>query len=101
MQSSGSCNLHAIVQSSPAVLSLVLARPLIPNIQSSVKGKILAAHNEASEVANAPAEMLDVYWWTGMKNDIALYVSKCLTCSKVKAEHQRPSDLLQQLEIPE
>nr|GEX44367.1 reverse transcriptase domain-containing protein [Tanacetum cinerariifolium] len=25
-----------------------------------------------------------------MKRDIATYVSKCLTCSKVKAEHQRP-----------
>nr|GFC29511.1 putative reverse transcriptase domain-containing protein [Tanacetum cinerariifolium] len=39
------------------------------------------------------------YWWSGMKRDIANYVSKCLTCSKVKAEHQRPSGLLQQPEI--
>ncbi|GJR23838.1 putative reverse transcriptase domain-containing protein [Tanacetum coccineum] len=37
----------------------------------------------------------------GMKRDIATYVSKCLTCSKVKDEHQRPSRLLQQPEIPE
>nr|GFC84385.1 retrotransposon protein, putative, Ty3-gypsy subclass [Tanacetum cinerariifolium] len=36
-----------------------------------------------------------------MKKDIAMYVSKCLTCSKVKAEHQKPSRLLQQPEIPE
>ncbi|GKG07009.1 putative reverse transcriptase domain-containing protein [Tanacetum coccineum] len=36
-----------------------------------------------------------------MKKDIAVYVSKCLTCLKVKAEHQRPSGLLQQPEIPE
>nr|GFC33292.1 putative reverse transcriptase domain-containing protein [Tanacetum cinerariifolium] len=36
-----------------------------------------------------------------MKKDIAMYVSKCLTCSKVKAEHQKPSGLLQQPEIPE
>ncbi|GJX90962.1 putative reverse transcriptase domain-containing protein [Tanacetum coccineum] len=35
-----------------------------------------------------------------MKKDIAEYVSKCLTCLKVKAEHQRPSGLLQQPEIP-
>ncbi|XP_076920537.1 uncharacterized protein LOC143581703 [Bidens hawaiensis] len=34
-----------------------------------------------------------------MKGDIAVYVSKCLTCSKVKAEHQKPSGLLQQPEI--
>nr|GFB80698.1 putative reverse transcriptase domain-containing protein [Tanacetum cinerariifolium] len=28
-----------------------------------------------------------------MKKDIAMYVSKCLTCSKVKAEHQKPSEI--------
>ncbi|GJX17875.1 putative reverse transcriptase domain-containing protein [Tanacetum coccineum] len=40
------------------------------------------------------------YWWHGMKKDIAKYVSKCMTCLKVKAEHQRPFGLLQQPEIP-
>ncbi|GJZ32411.1 putative reverse transcriptase domain-containing protein [Tanacetum coccineum] len=39
------------------------------------------------------------YWWPNMKADIATYVSKCLTCSKVKAEHQKPSGLLVQPEI--
>ncbi|GJS44284.1 putative reverse transcriptase domain-containing protein [Tanacetum coccineum] len=37
----------------------------------------------------------------GMKRDIAEYVSRCLTCSKIKAEHQKPSGFLQQPEIPE
>ncbi|GJX18859.1 putative reverse transcriptase domain-containing protein [Tanacetum coccineum] len=46
-------------------------------------------------------DLRGLYWCPGMKNDIAKYVSKCLTCSKVKAEHQKPSRLLQQPEITE
>ncbi|GJS34934.1 putative reverse transcriptase domain-containing protein [Tanacetum coccineum] len=46
-------------------------------------------------------DLRDRYWWLGMKKDIALYVSKCLTCLKINAEQQRPSGLLQQPEIPE
>ncbi|GJS68398.1 putative reverse transcriptase domain-containing protein [Tanacetum coccineum] len=40
-----------------------------------------------------------LYWWPNIKDDIATYVSKCLTCEKVKAEHQKPYGLLQQHEI--
>ncbi|GJX97596.1 putative reverse transcriptase domain-containing protein [Tanacetum coccineum] len=36
-----------------------------------------------------------LYWWSNMKADIATYVSKCLTCAKVKAKYQKPSGLLQ------
>ncbi|GKA73319.1 putative reverse transcriptase domain-containing protein [Tanacetum coccineum] len=45
-------------------------------------------------------DLRDRYWWSGMKKDISEYVSKCLTCLKVKAKHQRPFGLIQQLEIP-
>ncbi|GJY88434.1 putative nucleotidyltransferase, ribonuclease H [Tanacetum coccineum] len=40
------------------------------------------------------------FWWSGMKRDVATFVSKCLTCQQVKIEHQRASGLLQPLEIP-
>nr|GEU48334.1 putative reverse transcriptase domain-containing protein [Tanacetum cinerariifolium] len=53
-------------------------------IQLSIKDKILAAQNEASEAVNAPVEML-----------------KCFTCLKIMAKHQRPFGLLQQPEILE
>nr|GEV46797.1 reverse transcriptase domain-containing protein [Tanacetum cinerariifolium] len=45
--------------------------------------------------------MKKLYWWPNMKAGIATYVSKCLTCVKVKAEHQRPLGLLVQPKIPE
>nr|GEY12463.1 putative reverse transcriptase domain-containing protein [Tanacetum cinerariifolium] len=45
-------------------------------------------------------DLKKLYWWPNMKADIATYVRKCLTCAKVKAEHQRPSGLLQQPKIP-
>ncbi|GKA76110.1 putative reverse transcriptase domain-containing protein [Tanacetum coccineum] len=45
-------------------------------------------------------DMKKLYWWPNMKADITTYVSKYLTCAKVKAEHQRPSGLLVQPDIP-
>ncbi|GKA16552.1 putative reverse transcriptase domain-containing protein [Tanacetum coccineum] len=46
-------------------------------------------------------DMKKLYWWPNMKANIATYVSKCLTYAKVKAEHQRPSGLLVQPDIPQ
>ena len=46
-------------------------------------------------------DLREGYWWHGMKNDVARYVEECLTCRKVKAEHQKPHGKLQPLDIPE
>ncbi|GJZ94847.1 putative reverse transcriptase domain-containing protein [Tanacetum coccineum] len=46
-------------------------------------------------------DLKQLYWLPNMKANIATYVSKCLTCSKVKVERQKPSGLLVQPEIPE
>nr|GEU49777.1 putative polyprotein [Tanacetum cinerariifolium] len=96
-------------------------------LQLSIKDRILSAHKEAVDVyvplkgdVRTPimdeaykskyslhpgadkmyCDLRDRYWWPRMKKDIDEYVSKCLTCLKAKAGHQRPSGLLQQLEIP-
>ncbi|GKD98131.1 putative reverse transcriptase domain-containing protein [Tanacetum coccineum] len=37
-------------------------------------------------------DLKKLYWWPNMKADIATYVSKFLTCAKVKAEHHKSSD---------
>ncbi|GJR77908.1 putative reverse transcriptase domain-containing protein [Tanacetum coccineum] len=46
-------------------------------------------------------DMKKLYWWPNMKANIATYVSKCLTCARVKAKHKRPSGLFVQPEIPQ
>nr|GFA52884.1 reverse transcriptase domain-containing protein [Tanacetum cinerariifolium] len=45
-------------------------------------------------------DLKKLYWWPNRKAIIAKYVGKILTCSIVKAECQKPSGLLIQLEIP-
>ena len=35
-----------------------------------------------------------------MKRDIIEFVSRCLVCQQVKAEHHRPASLLQRIKIP-
>ncbi|GKB26663.1 putative reverse transcriptase domain-containing protein [Tanacetum coccineum] len=50
---------------------------------------------------DVPENLKHLYWWPNMKANIATYVSKCLTCSKVKAEHQKPSGLQDLTEILE
>lgn len=40
------------------------------------------------------------YWWPCMKRDISWFVERCLTCRKVKVEHQICHDNLQPLEVP-
>ncbi|GKA68747.1 putative reverse transcriptase domain-containing protein [Tanacetum coccineum] len=45
-------------------------------------------------------DLKKLYWWLNMKAEIAIYVGKCLTYAKVKAEFQKPSDLLVQPVIP-
>ncbi|GKA63579.1 putative reverse transcriptase domain-containing protein [Tanacetum coccineum] len=46
-------------------------------------------------------DLKKLYWWPNMKAIIDEYVGKCLPCSRVKAECQKPSILLIQPEIPE
>ncbi|GKE59896.1 putative reverse transcriptase domain-containing protein [Tanacetum coccineum] len=45
-------------------------------------------------------DLKKLYWWPNMKVEIATYVSKCLTCAKVKVEYQKSFSLLVQPVIP-
>ena len=45
-------------------------------------------------------DLREVYWWEGMKKDIAKFVVKCPNFQQVKAEHQKSGGLLQEIQVP-
>jgi hypothetical protein len=45
-------------------------------------------------------DMRSLYWWTGMKREIAEYVSKCDTYQRIKASPLKVAGALQPLPIP-
>ena len=78
----------------------------LPTEEASLKERILdEAHCAKFSVHSGGDKMYQdlklMFWWSRMKKDIVQYVSRCLTCQKVKSEHKRPCGLLQPLEIPE
>jgi hypothetical protein len=80
-------------------------RICVPNIKE-LKAKILhEAYESAYSIHPGGNKMYHdlkaTYWWYGMKRDVAEYVALCDTCQRVKAEHQRPTGLLQPLHVPE
>ncbi|GKE23960.1 putative reverse transcriptase domain-containing protein, partial [Tanacetum coccineum] len=64
------------------------------------KANVVADALSRKERSKPLRDMKKLYWWPNMKSNIATYVSKCLTCAKVKAEHQRPSGLLSAIFVP-
>ncbi|KAL8089701.1 hypothetical protein AgCh_039255 [Apium graveolens] len=81
------------------------SRIWIPPV-TKLKNEILQeAHNSRYSIHPGSTKMYrDLkknYWCPDMKKEIAEWVSKCYTCQRVKAEHQRPNGLLQPLESPE
>nr|XP_009802235.1 PREDICTED: uncharacterized protein LOC104247816 [Nicotiana sylvestris] len=44
-------------------------------------------------------DLQEIYWWNRMKENISDFVARCLNCQQVKAEHQRPGGLAQNIEI--
>ncbi|GJU65632.1 putative reverse transcriptase domain-containing protein [Tanacetum coccineum] len=78
-------------------------RALVMTISLNLPKQILNAQTKARKPENIKNEDVGGQFRTEdhARADIATYVSKCLTCAKVKAEHQRPSGLLVQPEIPQ
>ncbi|CAH9054132.1 unnamed protein product [Cuscuta epithymum] len=86
-------------------LLLFKDRVCIPKNEELQRAILEEAHSSAYAMHPGGTKMYrdlkESYWWSGMKKDIAGFVSRCLTCQQVKAEHQHPAGLLQPLTIPE
>ncbi|KAI3815735.1 hypothetical protein L1987_15415 [Smallanthus sonchifolius] len=99
-----SCGVELLLESRPNGLLYYLNRIWVPDRDDLRIFLMNEAHKTRYSIHPGADKMYQdlrqQYWWPGMKKDISLYVAKCLTCSKVKAEHQRPSGLLEQSEIP-
>nr|GFC36341.1 retrotransposon protein, putative, Ty3-gypsy subclass [Tanacetum cinerariifolium] len=79
-------------------------RLCIPNDASLRETLLTEAHSSPFSVHPGSTKMYhdlkQHFWWSGMKRDVATFVSRCLICQQVKIEHQRASGLLQPLDIP-
>jgi hypothetical protein len=77
----------------------------VPDLKPIKESILREAHDSAYSIHPGSTKMYkDLktrYWWNGMKRDVAEYVALCDTCQGVKAEHQRPAELLQPLKILE
>ena len=86
--------------------ALVIGSRLCVPATKELKRQILEeAHSSAYAMHPGSTKMYrtlkEYYWWSGMKREVAEYVSKCFICQQVKAERQKPSELLHPLRIPE
>ncbi|KAG7594056.1 Zinc finger CCHC-type superfamily [Arabidopsis thaliana x Arabidopsis arenosa] len=84
---------------------VVNGRVCVPN-EEELKEEILKeAHQSKFSIHPGSSKMYRdlkrYYHWVGMKKDVAAWVAKCSTCQLVKAEHQVPSGLVQNLPMPE
>ena len=76
-----------------------LGRIFVPNIKQLREEVLKEFHHSVFAVHPGGNKMYQdlkrQYWWSGIKKDVAQFVSKCLTCQQMKAEHQKPTGKLQ------
>ncbi|GJU39525.1 putative reverse transcriptase domain-containing protein [Tanacetum coccineum] len=120
----GKANVVADALSRKERIKPLRVRALVITIGLNLPKQILSAQSEAKKEENFITEDLHgminklkpradgtlykmyqdlkkLYWWPNMKAEIATYVSKCLTCAKVKIKYQKSSGLLVQPEVPQ
>jgi hypothetical protein len=80
-------------------------RLCVPNIRSIRELILKEAHETAYSIHPGSEKMYQdlnkIFWWYGINSEIAEYVAICDSCRRIKAKHQRPTGLLQPLQIPQ
>ncbi|KAK8708455.1 hypothetical protein V6N13_059495 [Hibiscus sabdariffa] len=80
-------------------------RVCVPNYEDLRREILREAHQSSFSIHLGSVKMYQdlksLYWWPGMKTAITDYVSRCLTCQRVKVEHHAPTGLLQPTEFPQ
>ena len=83
---------------------VIKGRVCVPNVYNLRKTIMEEAYCPAYAIHPGSTKIYrtikENYWWSNMKRDIEKFVSKCLVCQQVKAEHQKPVETLQPLPIP-
>ena len=78
-------------------------RLCVPNVKDLKQQILTESHTTPYSIHPGGTKMYEdlrqIFWWDGMKKEIAYSVAWCDICNKVKAEHQKPAGLLQPLPV--
>ena len=76
----------------------------VPEVGELRKNIIAEPHNSRYSIdpydTKMYCKMREVYWWNGIKRDIADFVSKSPNCVQVKVEHQKPGCTTKEIDTP-
>ena len=80
-------------------------RVCVPDVAEIRKSILEEGHRSGLSIHPGATKMYHdlkkLFWWPGMKKEIAEFVYACLVCQKSKIEHQKPSGLMEPLFVPE
>ncbi|KAH0673662.1 hypothetical protein KY284_024749 [Solanum tuberosum] len=78
-------------------------RICVPRVYDLIQKLLIESHGSQYSIHPGVTKMYRdlkrIYWWPGMKKDIAEFMFKCQNYQQVKYEHQRPAGLLQRMPI--
>ena len=79
-------------------------RLCVPNVSGFRKSIIEEVHHSRYSIHPGSTKMYHdlkgMFWWGGMKKDLAEFVAQCPNYQQVKVEHQKLGGNMQRIEIP-